>query len=54
MNLSIPEVLRVLCPHRSYHFEEVDGWKSCERCRTMIRAFAAQLENEEKAVLLSQ
>lgn len=39
---SMPETLSVLCPHRSYHLTEGDGWKSCELCRAMIREFAAK------------
>lgn len=44
MHEPMTEISRVLCPHRSYHLSEGDGWKSCERCRAMIREFAAQLE----------
>jgi hypothetical protein len=51
MHESISEVRRVLYPHRSFHFAEAGGRKSCERCRAMIRAFEAQLEKEEKAAL---
>ncbi|KAH8622003.1 hypothetical protein J4E82_011436 [Alternaria postmessia] len=44
MQESMPEISSVLCPRRSHHLSEGDGWKSCERCRAMIRELAAQLE----------
>ena len=44
MQGSILEISSVLCPRRSHHLSEGDGWRSCERCRAMIRVFAAQLE----------
>lgn len=44
MQGSVSETSSVLCPRRSHHLSEGDGWKSCERCRAMIRELAAQLE----------
>ena len=44
MQGSMPEISSVLCPRRFHHLSEGDGWKLCERCRAMIREFAAQLE----------
>jgi hypothetical protein len=44
MHEPMSEISRVLCPHRSYHLSEGDGWKSCEQCQVMLREFAAQLE----------
>ncbi|KAF1828831.1 hypothetical protein BDW02DRAFT_574522 [Decorospora gaudefroyi] len=42
----------MLCPRRSHHLLEGDGWKSCERCCAMLREIAGQLAKENKTVLL--
>jgi hypothetical protein len=51
---TIPETSSTLCPRRSYHLLEGDGWKSCERCRAMLREIAVQLAKENKTALLPE
>jgi hypothetical protein len=46
------EASSTFCPRRSYHLSGSDGWKSCERCRAMLRGIAVQLAKENMAVLL--
>jgi hypothetical protein len=41
-----------LCPYRSHHLLEGNGWKSCNRCRAMLKEIAVQLAKENKTVLL--
>lgn len=53
MSEAVPESSGRLCPRRSRHLMKGDRWKSCEKCRAMLRDVAVQLAETNKAELLS-
>jgi hypothetical protein len=42
-----PDVGQSVCPFRARHILDGNGWKSCTRCRALIRQVSIQLTYEE-------